>query len=227
MKDLRKLAYPAVAPSLLAADPRHMKAAVAEAVSAKVPYLHIDVMDGLFVPAVSFGLAFVEAIHATHPLINDTHLMIARPWEYAAAFAKAGSDLVTFHCEACPDRHKIDLAISSIKEASCRVGIALKPLTPTRVLLPYLGKVDLVLVMSVEPGQGGQPFLGESLARLSELRKMIDGLPLDRRPLLEVDGGLNELTGPSCVRAGADVLVAGSYLFGHPDFSDRVRRLLG
>jgi ribulose-phosphate 3-epimerase len=227
MKELRALAYPTVAPSLLAADPRHLEAAVAEAVSAKAAYLHIDVMDGLFVPAVSFGVSFVRKIHATHPLVNDTHLMIEKPWEQAAAFAEAGADVVTFHYEACPDREKIDLSIARIKAASCRVGIALKPLTPTRVLEPYLGKVDLVLLMSVEPGKGGQPFLGESLARLSELRALIDGLPRERRPLLEVDGGLNELTGPSCVRAGAEILVAGSYLFGHPDFSNRVRRLLG
>lgn len=227
MKDLRFLPSPAVAPSLLAADPKRLAEAVAEAASSSVPYLHIDIMDGRFVAAQSFDVAFVKKIRASNVLIDDTHLMVAEPWKTAASFAEAGSDIVTFHYEACPDREKIDLTISRIKEASSRVGLAIKPLTPVSVLFPYLAKVDLVLLMSVEPGKGGQPFLGESLSRLAELRKAIDALPLSKRPLLEVDGGLNEVTGPASRAAGADILVAGSYLFGHPDFAARVKRLLG
>lgn len=226
MKDLGSLSYPVVAPSLLAADPKRMAEAVALAEKAGVPFLHIDVMDGRFVSATSFGVPFVKALAPTHPLINDVHLMIEKPWESVPDFAAAGADILTFHLEACPDKSKVDLTISRIRGASCRVGLSLKPNTPVEAVAPFLRKVDLILLMSVEPGKGGQAFIPESLARLSDLRRRIDELPLRERPLLEVDGGINELTGPAAVAAGADVLVAGSFLYGHPDFLARVRSLL-
>ena len=226
MKDLRHYPLPAFSPSLLAADHAHLFEEAAKAERLGCHFIHIDVMDGKFVPNLSFGLSFVKEIHDRHGMINDTHIMIEKPWLSASSYVEAGADILTFHLEACPDREKVLSTIDDIKNAGGVPGLSIKPLTKIESVFPYLDKIGLVLVMSVEPGQGGQAFLPQSLERLSLLRQKIDALPLEKRPLLEVDGGINGLTGPACLKAGADLLVAGSYLYGHEDMKERMAVVL-
>jgi len=226
MKDLREYPFPAFSPSLLAADHGHLIEEAQKAESLGCHFIHIDVMDGLFVPNVSFGLDFVKEIHDQHGMVNDTHIMIEKPWLFARSYVKAGADILTFHLEACPAPEKVLLTISKIVKAGGMAGLSIKPHTPVEAVFPYLGKIGLILLMSVEPGQGGQAFLPESLERLAALRAKIDSLPPEMRPLLEVDGGINGVTGPACLKAGADVLVAGSYLYGHEDMGERMAAVL-
>lgn len=187
-------------------------------------FIHIDCMDGKFVPNFAYDDDFVEKYHSPL-LVNDVHIMIEKPWLFAESYCEKGADILTFHLEACPDDESVRSLISMIRSLGVHPGISIKPMTPAMKLLPYLPLVDLVLVMSVEPGKGGQSFMPTSLAKIAFLRQKIDALPSAPRPLIEVDGGINELTGPQCVRAGADVLVAGSYLYGHDDFAERVKKL--
>jgi ribulose-phosphate 3-epimerase len=226
---LRSLSYPAVAPSILTVPREKIPEALAlvESCRAQAPFIHIDVMDGIFVPATSFTAEEVRKIASRPTLVADTHIMVAHPFASAVRYVEAGADIVTFHYEACPDEASRRATIAAIKKAGAYAGLSLKPETPVEALAPYLGAVDLILLMSVEPGKGGQPFLPASLGRLAALRAMADQLPLEKRPLLEIDGGINDVTGPQAVAAGADILVAGSYLFGHPDFAGRLRRLFG
>jgi ribulose-phosphate 3-epimerase len=227
MKDLHRYSYPAVSPSLLAADHSRLILETQKAEKLGSAFIHIDVMDGKFVPNVSFGEAFVKEIHDKHTMVNDTHIMIEKPWLFAASYCEAGADVLTFHLEACPDRESVLATIGEIRSHDVVPGLSIKPLTPIEKIFPYLDKVGLILVMSVEPGKGGQSFIAGSLVRLSALRKLIDKLPPEKRPILEVDGGINDVTGPSCVKAGADLLVAGSYLYGHEDMGERMKLVLG
>jgi ribulose-phosphate 3-epimerase len=227
MKNLHAYSYPAVSPSLLAADHEHLVEETRKAETLGCHFIHIDVMDGKFVPNVSFGEAFVKEIHDKHTMVNDTHIMIEKPWLFAESYCQAGADILTFHLEACPDEESVLATIKEIKDCGVVAGLSIKPLTPLEKIFPYLDKVGLILVMSVEPGKGGQAFIPSSLARLALLRAAIDKLPASKRPILEVDGGINGLTGPSAVKAGADLLVAGSYLYGHEDMGARIKTLLG
>jgi len=227
MKDISEFPFlPTFSPSLLAADHNHLYEEIHKTESLGCHFIHIDVMDGQFVPNLSFGLDFVEDIHSIHGMVNDTHIMIEKPWLQAGAYVKAGANILTFHLEACPDREKVLLTIAEISKAGGVPGLSIKPLTPVEAVFPYLDQIGLVLVMSVEPGKGGQAFMPESLERLSALRAKIDALPPEKRPLLEVDGGINGITGPSCLKAGADLLVAGSYLYGHEDMGERMVAVL-
>lgn len=198
-----------LAPSVLAADFTRLGLAVTEAQSAGCDYLHLDVMDGHFVPNLSFGAAVVAAVKSVSTVPLDVHLMIEEPERYIERYAKAGADIITVHAEVTSHLHRL---LAQVRESGVRVGLALNPLTPLAVLegaLPYL---DLALVMSVNPGFGGQEFIQATTLRLETVRRMRDRT--NPNCLIEVDGGINVDTAPLAVAAGADVLVAGSAIFG-------------
>jgi ribulose-phosphate 3-epimerase len=213
-----------IAPSLLAADFSQLDKEVQRVASLGATYLHYDVMDGHFVPNISFGVPVVASLSKTHSMINDVHLMINHPEKFIDAFVKAGAQIVTFHYESfANDDQRLQL-IHQIKKLGIKAGMSIKPLTEVDEMIPYLKELDLVLIMSVEPGFGGQLFLKNSLDKIAVLRQEIDRLQLPC--LIEVDGGINDLTAPLCIKAGVDILVAGSYLFGHDDMTKRFAKLL-
>lgn len=213
----------AVAPSILAADFWNLEQEITRVAETEATYLHFDVMDGHFVNNISFGVPVLKAIAKKHHLINDVHLMIENVARYLDAFMDAGADIITFHLEAV-NEDEIEKLILRIHERGLKVGISLKPKTAVKEILPYLNQIDLVLVMSVEPGFGGQSFIEESLNKISELREFIDNHNLSC--LIEVDGGINDTTAPRCIQSGADILVSGSYIFGANDIKESVRKLI-
>ena len=217
---------PLVAPSLLSADKSRLNEEIAFALDNGAKVLHFDVMDGKFVPNVSFGLDSLSSILSSFPDISlDSHLMVEDPLTLGPLFGRLGSKNVTFHYEACKNKGEILKTIISIRESGAKVGLSIKPATPVKDILPYLPYLDLILLMSVEPGKGGQAFIEGSLERMKELRKakFENGY---HDLILEVDGGINAVTGPKMIAEGADVLVAGSFLFGHQDFKERMESLL-
>ena len=197
-----------IAPSILSADFARLGEEVAAICEAGCDYVHVDVMDGHFVPNITIGPDVVKAIkpHASRPL--DVHLMIAPVDPYITAFAEAGADIITFHPEAGPHPHR---TAQAIRAAGCRVGVSLNPGTPLAALDQFLDLVDLVLVMSVNPGFGGQSFITSQLEKISQLRQLIDASGRDIE--LEVDGGVNRETAAQVIAAGANVLVAGTATF--------------
>jgi ribulose-phosphate 3-epimerase len=199
-----------LAPSILSADFGRLGEQVREAEAAGADYIHVDVMDGHFVPNLTIGPIVVEWLRPLTNCALDVHLMITEPDRYIPAFADAGADLLTVHVEACPHLHR---TVQAIKEAGARAGVALNPATPLVAVEEILPDLDLLLVMSVNPGFGGQNFIPGALDRLRRARAMIDalGLPVE----LEVDGGIGPTTAPRVVQAGARVLVAGSAVFNH------------
>jgi len=182
------------------------------------------VMDGHFVPNISFGSKVLADVGRVSELFLDVHLMISDPLFYADDFIKAGADLITFHIEAYNDLNKIRETIDHIRNKGVKVGVSIKPLTPVSSLLSLLDKIDLVLVMSVEPGFGGQKFKEEAVSKIRDLVSLRKERNLNY--LIEVDGGIDSITAKRCRDAGVDVLVAGSYLFGHNDLKERVELLL-
>jgi ribulose-phosphate 3-epimerase len=201
-----------VAPSILAADFARLGAQVQEVLDAGARTIHVDIMDGHFVPALSMGPAVVsalaETIHAAGAYV-DVHLMVERPERFVAEFARAGADGITIHFEATPHSN---YALAAVRDAGCRAGLALCPSTPVAAVSELLGDFDLLLCMTVNPGWGGQVFLPGSLAKLERLRAAIG-----EQPALEVDGGIDATTAGPCARAGATVFVAGTSVFGAPD----------
>ena len=210
-----------IAPSILAADPLRMFDAVKLVKDTGCDELHFDVMDGHFVPNISFGVPVLKSLHKTLPdAFYDVHLMISHPLQYAEPFIKAGATLYNFHLE-CED--DIQQTLDAVKALGCKTGLTIKPGTAPEALAPYLDQLDLVLVMSVEPGFGDQKFMPSALDKLRWLKAEREKRGLHY--LLEVDGGVDDTTAPLCVEAGADVLVAGSAVFGKDDRTAAVRRL--
>ncbi|MEZ3486105.1 MAG: ribulose-phosphate 3-epimerase [Lachnospiraceae bacterium] len=198
-----------LAPSILAADFKELGREMKKTADHGAAYLHFDVMDGMFVPSISFGMPVLASIHGVTEQVMDVHLMVQEPARYIEAFHKAGADLVTIHLEACEDA---GATIGKIRECGLKAGLAICPETPAEAVEPFLKEVDMILVMSVHPGFGGQKFIPESLDKIRRIRRMSteQGLEVD----IQVDGGIYLSNVREALDAGANVIVAGSAVFG-------------
>jgi ribulose-phosphate 3-epimerase len=213
---------PLIAPSLLAADFARLGEEVEAIAAAGADWLHLDIMDGHFVPNISFGPGLVKALRGRTRIPFDVHLMIAPADPYLAAFAEAGADIISLHPEAGPHLHR---SLQTIRALGKKAGVVLNPATPVEAVAHVLDLVDLILVMSVNPGFGGQSFIESQLPKIATLRRMIEA---SGRPIhLQVDGGVTEATAPRCIEAGADVLVAGTAVFGRKDYAAAIAALRG
>jgi ribulose-phosphate 3-epimerase len=211
-----------IAPSILSADFANLQKDIQDVEQGGADYIHIDVMDGHFVPNITIGPLVVEAIRPITKLPLDVHLMIENPDTYIPAFAKAGADIISVHVEACRHLHR---TIQLIKAEGVKAGVVINPATPVESIVPILSDVDLVLLMTVNPGFGGQAFITDVLPKISQVRSLITerGLSVE----VEVDGGVNPETAALCVDAGADVLVAGSAIYQQTDREKAISSIRG
>lgn len=205
-----------VAPSILSADFLRLGEAIHMVEESEAEWVHCDIMDGHFVPNISYGIPVVKAVRPATKKVVDCHLMIEHPELYVGAFADAGADMITVHQEACTH---LDRQVAQIHDLGCKAGVALNPATPVETLVDILHAVDMVLIMSVNPGFGGQKFIPRALDKVRRLRALGPDL------LIQVDGGVNAETGAKLVAAGADVLVAGSYVFGAAEPREAIHSL--
>lgn len=203
-----------IAPSILSADFSCLIRDINDVKQGGAEYLHVDVMDGIFVPNITIGIPVVKSLRKATDMFMDVHLMIDRPHRYVKDFCSAGADLVVFHIEADQPQDVLD-AIKTVKDCGKNVGLAIKPKTPAETIIPYLPMLDLVLVMTVEPGFGGQSFMHDQLPKISSIREMIEKVCPECE--LEVDGGIDATTAKLCKDAGANVLAAGSAVFAKED----------
>ncbi len=209
-----------IAPSLLAADMGDLRRSVADVEQAGADYLHLDVMDGTFVPNISYGAAVIKALRPGSALFFDVHLMVEEPGRFLADFAAAGADLLTVHYEACRHLHRV---IQQIKALGLKAGVALNPATPVEVLTDILPEIDLLLLMSVNPGFGGQSFIPSSTAKIARAAALLQKAGSTAE--LEVDGGIYAGNAGQVIKAGANVLVSGTGVFGQPDWAAAIAGL--
>ncbi|WIW27189.1 ribulose-phosphate 3-epimerase [Bacillus inaquosorum] len=212
-----------VAPSILSADFAALGNEIKDVEKGGADCIHIDVMDGHFVPNITIGPLIVEAVRPVTDLPLDVHLMIEEPDRYIPAFAKAGADILSVHAEACPHLHR---TIQLIKEQGVKAGVVLNPHTPVQVIEHVFGDLDLVLLMTVNPGFGGQKFIHSVLPKIKEVKRMADERG-KKDLLIEVDGGVNKETAPLVIEAGANLLVAGSAVYGQPDRKKAISEIRG
>ena len=213
---------PLIAPSVLAADFANLEKEIKMINQSEADWIHVDVMDGVFVPNISMGVPVVEAIrrHATKPL--DVHLMIVQPERYIETFQRAGAAVISVHAEACPHLHRV---IQQIRDSGCKPGVALNPHTSINALENIIRDIEVICVMSVNPGFGGQKFIEHTYSKVGSLRRMID--ESGSRALIEIDGGVNQSNARPLLDAGADVLVAGNFVFSAREPRDVIKALKG
>lgn len=216
---MEKIEKVKIAPSILAADFGNLMDDI-KRVEGDADFLHIDVMDGHFVPNISFGIPIIDSIRSKTKMLFDVHLMISNPIDYLAAFAKSGADIITFHIETVDDPASV---ISQIHTLGKKAGISVHPDTDVHRIFPYLSEVDLVLIMSVYPGFGGQSFMPAAPGRIQMVREELDRI--GSQALLSVDGGINDKTAPAARQAGATLLVTGNSVFGDKDPAEAIRRV--
>jgi ribulose-phosphate 3-epimerase len=211
---------PLIAPSLLSADFLHLESECKMLNESKADWFHLDVMDGRFVPNISFGMSVIKQLRKTTPKFFDVHLMIAKPEKYVEEFKNAGADGLTVHQEACPHLHR---NIQQIKSLNMNAGVAINPSTPVFLLQDIIADIDLVLIMSVNPGFGGQSFIPHSIEKIKELKNLINKTNSSAK--IEVDGGVSLENASEIIQAGADILVAGNAIFGSENPKETIKKL--